>query len=386
MSLDATNGTVVYTPNSGATRDRHVPVRRDECRSAHVGTGQSAGDGYHQPGRAIAHADAHANPNAHSHSNTHANTFADAHPRLPRRLRLPHRRPHLWSTSSRSIFRRSSCPRKRRPRVWWSASAVHFKQGAAENVSDYHLFMLARTKKAGLHATKPINLISAAYNATREYRDTEAPGQAPGPVVAVDDHRRRNTRCPRATDRRQSRRPERRRLSNVLQRLRPRPAPCPGGCFRRSAWSRAKGRCRPDRPKLDRSGPTPWNGLPADCRIARAGATARAAGARQSLSSMRRRGDGMLTRRDLLRLIPARRSPQPRGPRRRRASSESTPTSTSSATPRRSSRPSGRPTGTGCRSSSPEPVVTHFGRVNQTLSFCGWLAMCCSASRSARRR
>ena len=26
------------------------------------------------------------------------------------------------------------------------------------------------------------------------------------------------------------------------------------------------------------------------------------------------------------------------------------------------------------------------GRVNQTLSFCGWLAMCCSASRSARRR
>ena len=31
-------------------------------------------------------------------------------------------------------------------------------------------------------------------------------------------------------------------------------------------------------------------------------------------------------------------------------------------------------------------VVDVAGRVNQTLSFCGWLAMCCSASRSARSR
>ena len=48
----------------------------------------------------------------------------------------------------------------------------------------------------------------------------------------------------------------------------------------------------------------------------------------------------MLTRRDVLRLIPARHSWRPHVPRRRRASSGSTPTSTSTATPRRSCPPS----------------------------------------------
>ena len=64
------------------------------------------------------------------------------------------------------------------------------QQGAAQNVGDYQLFELAKSKKAGLHATKAVVAEVGRVQREYEHRDADARGHAAEPVTPVDDHRR----------------------------------------------------------------------------------------------------------------------------------------------------------------------------------------------------
>ena len=52
------------------------------------------------------------------------------------------------------------------------------QQAAAQNLGDYHLFMLAKSKKSGIHATKGIGLKSADVQRKCEHGDPDPRGHS----------------------------------------------------------------------------------------------------------------------------------------------------------------------------------------------------------------